>query len=92
MSAKVPKLPPLPRLRVDTKKASVVNKNPCYVMLASLLNCWASNGEGSAICNPLENKLSNCMVNMPKNRGASYDSLNYHAARLKPKINGSGHD
>jgi hypothetical protein len=90
MSNRSVRLPKLERLRV---KNSVQEQqtSPCIVMMSSLLNCWSSNGEGSAMCKQLEGELKLCMENRVRTKG-SKSSINYHAERLFPRIGGKPHD
>lgn len=77
-------LPPLPKLRLRNPTLQK-STNQCYVLMSSLLNCWAANGEGSAQCMAFENDLKTCMETFkPKKEQAS--SMNYHAGRLYPKF------
>jgi hypothetical protein len=55
--ARLPK--ELTRLRV--KRQLGQRSNPCLTVLSSLLNCWASNAEGAAVCKGLEDELRSCM-------------------------------
>ena len=65
--------------------------NECFVMMSSLLNCWASNGEASALCATIEHDLKACMeVHKPKKEQIS--TINYHAGRLYPKLRGKVND
>lgn len=78
-------MPPLPRLRVKNQLAKA-QADPCLVVMSQMLNCWASNGEGSAVCKQLETDLKKCMAAGQKLPPAAKPTLNYHAARLLPKI------
>lgn len=77
-------LPKLPRLKF--KKASQAKaNNPCFLLMSSLLNCWAANGEGAAQCAAFSQDLKTCMethkpVTPPPN------PMNYHAQRLYSKF------
>lgn len=84
------RLPKLERLRV---KNPVVEQgaSPCVILMSSLLNCWASNGESAAQCKLIEGNLKNCMETRSKTKAAR-SSINYHANRLFPKISGKPHD
>lgn len=77
-------LPTLPRLKV---RNPVINQptNKCYVLMSSLLNCWAANGEGSGLCVALEHDLKHCMETFkyPKEQRSS---INYHTTRLYPRF------
>lgn len=77
-------LPPLPKLRL---RNPVLQKstNQCYVLMSSLLNCWAANGEGAALCSAFENDLKTCMETF-KPKKETVSSINYHAGRLYPKF------
>ncbi|CAH6719163.1 37S ribosomal protein Mrp10p, mitochondrial [[Candida] jaroonii] len=80
-------LPPLPKLRV---RRPVLNKstNQCLVIMTSLLNCWAANGDGAASCLNFEKDLKNCMeTHKPEKEQLS--TINYHASRLYPKFKGT---
>lgn len=77
-------LPVLPRLVFkQTNSRKVTNK--CYVLMSSLLNCWAANGEGSMQCAGFEQDLKTCMETNKPTR-APADSFKYHANRLYPKF------
>lgn len=80
-----PAVPSLPRLRVKNQVAKQ-QSNPCLVIMSQMLNCWASNGEGSVICKGLEQELKGCMAKGVKVAPPAKPTLNYHAARLLPKI------
>lgn len=80
-----PAVPPLPRLRVKNQTVKQ-QSNPCLVIMSQMLNCWASNGEGSVLCKNLEQELKGCMAKGIKVAPPSKPTLNYHAARLLPKI------
>ncbi len=54
------RLNPLPKLKVKNPYVKQ-EPNPCLVSLTVLLNCWASNGEGSVACQPGETELKQCM-------------------------------
>ncbi|CUM68354.1 uncharacterized protein PRCAT00006076001 [Priceomyces carsonii] len=83
-------LPPLPRLKIR-KPTITKSTNECMVLMSSLLNCWAANGEGSSQCTSFEHDLKNCMeVYKPKKENLS--SINYHASRLYPKLRGKVND
>ncbi|CEP24375.1 unnamed protein product [Cyberlindnera jadinii] len=84
------RLPKLERLRVKNS-ASEQQVSPCTVLMSSLLNCWSSNGEGSALCKELEQNLKGCMENRVRTKAAR-SSINYHTERLFPRINGKPHD
>lgn len=77
-------LPPLPKLRIRRPTLSKAN-NSCLVMMSSLLNCWAANGEGAPACSSVENDLKVCMETKQLTKGKS-NSVNYHAGRLYPKL------
>lgn len=83
-------LPPLPRLKV---RRPVLNKsnNQCLVLMTSLLSCWAANGEGSSQCTSFETDLKGCME-AQKPQKDQISSINYHAARLYPKLRGKVND
>lgn len=83
-------IPPLPRLKV---RRAVVSKstNQCFVLMSSLLSCWAANGDGSLQCKSFEHDLKNCMETyVPEKEKLS--SINYHAKRLYPKLRGKVND
>lgn len=83
-------LPPLPRLKV---RRPILSKstNQCFVFMSSLLNCWASNGEGNAVCNGFEKDLKKCMETF-KPEKEQISTINYHASRLYPKLRGKVND
>lgn len=83
-------LPPLPRLKI--RRATVQKStNQCFVLMSSLLNCWAANGESALACSAFEGDLKTCMETFkPKKEQVS--SINYHAARLYPKLRGKVND
>ncbi|CAH2446546.1 37S ribosomal protein, mitochondrial [Komagataella phaffii CBS 7435] len=91
MPQKPVRLPPLPRLKVR-KPLLQTKSNPCMVVMSTLLNCWASNGEGSQACKELELSLKACMDTNKGGAQATRSSINYHAGRLYPKISGKSHD
>ncbi|CAG88118.1 DEHA2E13156p [Debaryomyces hansenii CBS767] len=84
------KLPPLPRLKIRRPTVSK-STNECFVLMSSLLNCWAANGEGSLQCSPFEHDLKNCMETF-KPKKETISSINYHSARLYPKLRGKVND
>ncbi|CDR47542.1 CYFA0S33e00232g1_1 [Cyberlindnera fabianii] len=84
------RLPKLERLRAKNP-VNEQGVSPCIVMMSSLLNCWSSNGEGSALCAALEKDLKLCMETKVKH-SASRSSINYHSERLFPRISGKPHD
>ncbi|KAK8442462.1 40S ribosomal protein mrp10 [Candidozyma auris] len=83
-------LPPLPHVKVRNPVATNSMKN-CTVMMASLLNCWAANGEGSQACAALEYELKTCMEVAGKQKGRE-GSINYHTSRLYPKLKRNKND
>lgn len=83
-------LPPLPRLKLRKPTVAKVT-NECYVLMSSLLNCWASNGEGSTSCKNFEQELKTCME-VQKPQKAQLSTINYHAQRLYPKLRGKVND
>lgn len=84
--AQVKALPPLKR--IEFKKASLAKaNNQCYVLMSSLLNCWAANGQGAQQCAGFEGELKTCMETFKPPKEA-LSSLKYHAKRLYTKING----
>jgi len=54
-----PRLPPLPKLRV--RRPNKAEVNPCAGIMASVLGCWASNGQSAEGCVALEQQLRACM-------------------------------
>lgn len=83
-------LPPLPRLKLR-RPTVAKSTNQCFVLMSSLLNCWASNGEGALQCTSFETDLKGCMeVQRPKTERLS--TINYHAQRLYPKLRGKVND
>lgn len=77
-------LPTLPKIKLRSTNVSK-STNQCFVLMSSLLNCWAANGEGSGQCSGFEHELKTCMETFkPTKPGAS--SMNYHAGRLYPKF------
>ncbi|KAH3662060.1 hypothetical protein OGAPHI_006241 [Ogataea philodendri] len=60
-----PSIPPLPRLRVRTADKKGPGAGKCAVVMSQMLNCWAANGEGAAVCKELENQLRDCMHSKP---------------------------
>lgn len=86
MSKKPMRLVNLPALKV---KKPILHKqtNTCIVLMTSLLNCWASNGEGNAACLDLESDLKNCMNNKVSTmRGRSYSNVAYSLLTRKMKL------
>lgn len=78
------RLPPLEKLRVkNTVKTATTNE--CFLVLSSLLNCWASYGDSNKFCSNIELDLKLCM-NSYKPKKPEKSSINYHAARLYPKL------
>jgi hypothetical protein len=61
-------------------------------MMATLLNCWASNGEGNAVCKGFENELKSCMASYKPGGKDRLSSINYHTTRLYPKLKGKQFD
>lgn len=95
MSGKPPihRLPPLPRLKV--KKPIITQEaNKCLVLMSNLLQCWSSNGHMSSVCEGLAKELKVCTAENAMGKGAQTQksNINYHAARLYPRINGNPHD
>ncbi|CCE85936.1 Piso0_005577 [Millerozyma farinosa CBS 7064] len=84
------KLPPLPRLKIRRPTVSK-STNECFVLMSSLLNCWAANGEGAQTCYNFEHDLKNCMETY-KPKKETISSINYHASRLYPKLRGKVND
>lgn len=83
-------LPPLPRLKI--RRATVTKQtNQCFVLMSSLLNCWAANGESAVACAAFETDLKGCMESY-KPKAEQVSSINYHAARLYPKLRGKVND
>ncbi|EGW32061.1 uncharacterized protein SPAPADRAFT_139688 [Spathaspora passalidarum NRRL Y-27907] len=82
-------LPPLPQLRIRRPvSAGSQASNPCTLAMSTLLNCWASNGgDGAAVCLPFANDLKKCMETQKSDQGAR-NNINYHTARLYPKLKG----
>lgn len=83
-------LPPLPRLKVR-RPMIAKSTNQCFVLMSSLLNCWAANGEGSAPCEAISGELKGCMESQSKQKD-KMSTINYHAQRLYPKLRGQVHD
>lgn len=77
-------LPPLPRVRIRRPTVSKAT-NECFVLMSSLLSCWAANGEGSMGCKAFEHDLKTCMETF-KPQKEQMSSINYHASRLYPKL------
>ncbi|SCU91537.1 LAFA_0F04368g1_1 [Lachancea sp. 'fantastica'] len=89
----VPRLPPLPRLKV--KKPIIQQEtNKCLVLMSNLLQCWSSNGHMSPVCENLVKDLKLCSSENAsgKNSGVQKSSINYHAARLYDRVSGKPHD
>lgn len=84
------KLPPLPKLKVRRALIQQEN-NKCIVMMSTLLNCWAANGEGALTCKGFEDEFKICMDGY-KGAKPKVSSINYHAARLYPKLRGPRND
>lgn len=79
-------LPPLPKVRIRRPAVANANaNNSCLVMMSSLLNCWAANGEGSPTCLSIEKDLKVCMETKLLGKAKS-GSVNYHAGRLYPRL------
>ena len=95
MSGKPPihRLPPLPRLKVK-KPIITQDANNCLVLMSNLLQCWSSNGHMSTVCEGLAKELKLCTAERAMGKGTQTQksNINYHAARLYPKINGNPHD
>ncbi|RVD80941.1 mitochondrial 37S ribosomal protein mS37 [Arthrobotrys flagrans] len=85
MSAKNFRLPPLPRFRV--KSANKQQVHPCNLVMSSVLGCWASQGHATKGCEAFEQALRTCM-DTNKRVKSQKSTLNYHMARLYPKIVG----
>lgn len=79
------KLPPLPRLRVKNP-VQQTQADPCKVLMSSLLQCWASNGQNSKVCEELVSQLKLCGKG---NAQVRKSNVNYHAARLYKRVSGN---
>lgn len=90
MSSKQPiRLQNLPRFKVrNPVSKNSQSANSCLVVMSSLLNCWASNGEGNATCMGFQNELKTCMETR-KPTVVTKSSINYHAGRLYPRVSGT---
>ncbi|SZF00038.1 unnamed protein product [Blumeria hordei] len=77
------RLPPLNRLSV--RGANTGAKNPCLSLMSSVLTCWASNGFNVEGCQNLETQLRTCM-DTPNQRSQKRNTINYHLARMLPKV------
>ncbi|CCH61639.1 hypothetical protein TBLA_0F00960 [Henningerozyma blattae CBS 6284] len=80
------KLPPLPRLKVKNP-VHRVEPNTCIVIMSSLLQCWSSNGQDANQCAELVKQLKLCSATN-KSVKPKRSNINYHTARLYPKVNG----
>lgn len=94
MSGKpVPRLPPLPRLRV---KRPIIRQeaNECLVLMSNLLQCWSSNGHMSPACATLANDLRACTRQnaLGKSQNVQKSNINYHTARLYDRVRGGPSD
>lgn len=84
---KVAQTKALPRLQKVRFRNQALSKstNECFVMMSTLLNCWAANGEGAALCLGYEHELKTCMETFKpakKNTGL----MSYDAGRLYPRF------
>ncbi|KAL1844878.1 hypothetical protein VTK73DRAFT_1629 [Phialemonium thermophilum] len=79
MPSKPMRLPPLKHLRV--KNPNKTEKNPCTLVMSSVLACWASQGYNTAGCTAIEQALRECM-DTPKPAQKTGSSINYHLARM----------
>ncbi|KAF3930896.1 hypothetical protein ABW19_dt0206040 [Dactylella cylindrospora] len=85
MSNKNFRLPPLPRFRLRSSHKR--EQHPCNVVMLSVLGCWASQGHMAKGCEQFEQALRTCM-DTSKRIEPKKSTLNYHMARLYPKIAG----
>ncbi|KAF3916508.1 hypothetical protein ABW20_dc0101248 [Dactylellina cionopaga] len=85
MSTKNFRLPPLPRFKV--KSTARQQAHPCNMVMTSVLGCWASQGHAAKGCEQFEQALRTCMDTTKFNQQGK-NTLNYHMARLYPKIAG----
>ncbi|OAA51266.1 Ribosomal protein MRP10, mitochondrial [Beauveria brongniartii RCEF 3172] len=79
MPQKPIRLPPLEVLRVKNPKRNP--KNPCTIVMSSVLACWASAGYNAAGCAAIETQLRQCMDG-PKPPPAPPNTINHHLGRL----------
>ncbi|KDQ59459.1 hypothetical protein JAAARDRAFT_33030 [Jaapia argillacea MUCL 33604] len=70
------------RIKVRPKKNVTVA--PCGPELASMLGCWAANGDLHSInaCSQASQALFECMRTAPMKMAARRPTINYHLARL----------
>ncbi|KAK6344163.1 hypothetical protein TWF696_007805 [Orbilia brochopaga] len=78
-------LPPLPRFRLRSSRKQ--QQQPCAIVMASVLSCWASQGHAAQGCEAFEQALRTCM-DTSKRMEPKRSTINYHMARLYPKIAG----
>ncbi|KAF7511924.1 hypothetical protein GJ744_003157 [Endocarpon pusillum] len=69
------------------KRPDKQQTNPCQGAMSVMLSCWASSGLGTTTCMAAEQSLRNCM-DAPKPPKTNKSTVNYHLARLYPKISG----
>lgn len=85
-------LPPLPHLRRKAPvKSQAAANNECMVVMSTLLNCWASNGEGASMCARFESELKQCMA-LQKSVSSKAKGNSQDSDRLYPKLRGKVHD
>ncbi|PMB71762.1 37S ribosomal protein MRP10, mitochondrial [Beauveria bassiana] len=87
MPQKPIRLPPLEVLRVKNPKRNP--KNPCTIVMSSVLACWASAGYNAAGCAAIETQLRQCMDG-PKPPPAPPNTINHHMSRLGKYITYDG--
>ncbi|BDD59455.1 hypothetical protein MAP00_004662 [Monascus purpureus] len=79
------RLQTIPHLRV--RRPNVQERNPCVVVMSSVLSCWASSGYTAEGCAALEQQLRQCM-DAPKPKTTKKNTINYHLMRMFPKVVG----
>ncbi|RMJ28869.1 hypothetical protein PHISP_00208 [Aspergillus sp. HF37] len=72
---------------IKVRRPNRQEKNPCEVIMSSMLNCWASAGQGAEGCAGLETQLRQCM-DVSKPQGKKTSNINYHLSRMHPRIVG----
>ncbi|TQB77346.1 hypothetical protein MPDQ_002983 [Monascus purpureus] len=92
------RLQTIPHLRV--RRPNVQERNPCVVVMSSVLSCWASSGYTAEGCAALEQQLRQCMdapfqpanelpfFEIQKPKTTKKNTINYHLMRMFPKVVG----
>ncbi|RAO74079.1 uncharacterized protein BHQ10_010091 [Talaromyces amestolkiae] len=79
------RLQTIQHLRV--RRPNQQQQNSCATIMSSMLNCWASAGQGNEGCSGLEESLKACMDGR-RDSTSSNNAVNYHLMRMFPKVSG----